>query len=670
MSMISIAKVLIIKQLYANFSCFIVYIAFNKAGMARTQEIGQSIDARMFQMIKWAKNAMPKMSRVAQNVQDRYGTIDPMLAQMGFQYEKIAVLRPGQTSETILFFTAPDTSFTDIWPQLKKLIETAPGEMEAAAERIIKRVNEGLMLKNGAREWGTVVLVMVEKSAFCLASGGSGIRASLVSDIITDASPEESESKRDKPLRSFVAGERKNARVAIYLDQIGGTGQPIATIHANVQPAAAHAPASPIGTWLKEFSASAHEKIVYYCRNPKELWHALKNAVLIAAGRIKVLLSHTSQRNRIALIALALFAIIALRSLFIAIGAQTVERVVAESLKRQTNIEALLANNKEKEALALIDNTLAFLDAAPKRLNATQKTTLDNIRLQLLKKASGVTKLSIIPDPKTVVSMEKSFTGSRAFDLQGLALAYGKLYTVNRAEKEIYELDGKERRIVVLDDIPDHAGKPVGIVSAPPGTVKIVTEEPLGILTLDSKNRDFTFDPIVLPKENSTIVAWGGFNDRLYLVDARTRTIYRYEKTSNGYDLWSPWSATGTLDLSQATAITIDGSMYVAFNDKNIVKLTQGTPTPFPIEKIRPPLERVPVIATKEDSPFIYLMDVPQRRIVIIDKTQGALIAQYMSPLFTDLRGIFPDEAAKRIYVLNGNTIYSVGPDDRNITSQ
>jgi hypothetical protein len=88
------------------------------------------------------------------------------------------------------------------------------------------------------------------------------------------------------------------------------------------------------------------------------------------------------------------------------------------------------------------------------------------------------------------------------------------------------------------------------------------------------------------------------------------------------------------------------------------------------VEGIRPPLERVTAIATKEDSPFLYLLDPPQRRVVVIMKETGALVAQYTSPLFTDLRGLFPDEAAKRIYLLNGDTVYSVGPEDESLIDQ
>ncbi len=546
------------------------------------------------------------------------------------------------------------------------------GKLENAIEQGVQRLNETVYLKRGAREWGDMAIIAIEGEQFAIASGGNvsallkmGIRAS-------DASPALSDQTREKPFAAFVAGilpERAALVIsfnAVFPDTVHPAGQQTSPSIEYVREAVV-----PHNSFIARVSESIMRgvRLIHYgTTHPKVIFEEIAQLVMRSVIGAQKLLRATTPRNKAFIAGMAILAFLALRTIFIAIGAQTVDHIVNEILERQARIEQLVAKNKEKEALELIDQSLIFIDNAPQRLNQTQKNTLENLRIRMLTSASRITKLSIIPDPQPVVSMEKSFRAGRSFDLRGLALSHGKLYTVNRAEKEIYELDGKERRIVVLKDFPPESGAPIGLISAPPGVVQIITEQPQGVLELDPTTRTFSFTRITNPHANTQPMAWAGYQNRIYLLDARSRAIYRYEKSDTGYDQWAPWTGENTLDLAQATALTVDGAIYVAFNDQYVIRLVQGNKTAFNIEKIRPPLEQITAIATKEESPMLYMLDRPQRRVIVVSKEDGALVAQYMSPAFTDLRGLFPDEAGRKIYLLDGDTIYAVGPNDKDIT--
>ena len=601
-----------------------------------------------------------------------FKTSDAFIEQ-GFTQYTATCKRPGQKTFTIVCIACPEKHFLEISMLAKKILPSMAGKLENAIEQGVQRCNETMYLKRGAREWGDMAIIAIEGEQFAIAAGGN-VSALLKIDVrASDASPALSDRTRDKPFAAFVAGilpERASLAIsfnAVYPDTSHPAGRETSAC-IEYQRETVVARISIMARYTKSITLCMHH-VRYYAANPKIVFEGMLQIVRRVVREIQKVSGNASPKNKALAAGVIILAFLALRTIFIAIGAQTVDHIITETLERQARIEQLVAKNKEKEALELIDQSLTFIENAPQRLNQTQKNALENLRMRMLISASGITKLSIIPDPQPVVSMEKSFRAGRSFDLQGLALSHGKLYTVNRAEKEIYELDGKERRIVVLKDFPPGSGAPIGLISASPGVVQIITENLQGVLELDPNTRKFSFTHITSPHANTQPAAWAAYQNRIYLLDARSRAIYRYEKTDKGYDQWSPWTGENTLDLTQATALTVDGAIYVAFNDQYVVRLVQGNKTAFNIEKIRPPLEQITAIATKEESPLLYMLDRPQRRVLVVSKEDGALVAQYMSPAFTDLRGLFPDEAGRKIYLLNGDTIYAVGPNDKDITN-
>ncbi|MEW6610454.1 MAG: hypothetical protein AB1352_02405 [Patescibacteria group bacterium] len=614
-------------------------------------------------------------------------------------------LRQGDHTASLLVCLS-HASFADrVWKQLATHFFASQGTLDAALEHAGNRVNEWSKELPSYTE--SVCALAYGPLSFALACGGENYAYLLSRGRFIEVCQSEYSVGRKKIFTEFVTGTHKEGTFLITTKKpstselaqlaralISGdkkeTHQSLDTLPTALLVSACEKKS------LKDKALQVQKTILSFplprCRNN---WRAIiapiKNTSEAGKACIPLLrkpwvstdgtaryrgfiraitglIRQSSYKKRIIIGVISLVVLISLRLIFTSIGSKNVERIIAETVRREAQIESLLKDNKEDDALSLIDATLSLLNAAPQHLSDAQTSTIKNLRTRLAQRAALINKLSLIADPKPVVSVEKSFREAHVFDLVGLALMQGKLYSVNRAEGAVYEFDGKERRIIVMTELPQGAGTPIDIIVSTPGTVMVLTKNPLGVLRLDAERREFQFIPLTLPRPTVVPIAYATFQNRLYLLDARTRAIYRFERTPQGYNLWSPWSKDDMLDLSQATTFAIDGSIYVTFTDHSIIRLEKGKRVPFALTSIQPPLQNVTAIATKEDSPYLYLLDKPQRRVVVILKKDGSLVAQYTSPLFTDLRGLYPDEAARRIYVLNGDTIYSVGPDDRSIT--
>lgn len=106
-------------------------------------------------------------------------------------------------------------------------------------------------------------------------------------------------------------------------------------------------------------------------------------------------------------------------------------------------------------------------------------------------------------------------------------------------------------------------------------------------------------------------------------------------------------------DLSGATDIAIDGSIYILFHD-HIKKFTAGNEKSFVNANLT--YSDNSKIYANNSWKYIYILDPGLKKVVILDKL-GSIKAQYTSDKFSDLKDMVIDESAKTIYLLNGNSL-------------
>ncbi len=206
--------------------------------------------------------------------------------------------------------------------------------------------------------------------------------------------------------------------------------------------------------------------------------------------------------------------------------------------------------------------------------------------------------------------------------------------------------------------------------SAVPDTIISATEEDGTIYILNDKNKVFSFNSEEGVFKDTGIGgndAWVdlvAYANRLYLLqppegDSKGQ-IVRFNKTSSGFSSGSDWISSRTSSLSNATALTIDGSLFVLKKDGQIVRFLSGAEVGWNNEAIDPPLTKATKLWTNTDSDFIYAIEPISKRIIVYNKSNGTFVVQYKSEAFSEMTDILVDETDYTIYILSGSKLYSI----------
>jgi len=251
---------------------------------------------------------------------------------------------------------------------------------------------------------------------------------------------------------------------------------------------------------------------------------------------------------------------------------------------------------------------------------------------------------------------------------------------------QVYVLDTSLNRVYhhTLDDISDTLlPPPAGEISPDIGNSGIIDmvwmaagdTRPTSDLFVLSRTGLLKFDPDWGPTDIPIVqtelwqmpVAAGSFYSNFYVLDAQANQIYRYLPTVGGYEQApETYFAPGTtVDLNGAVDIAIDGSIYVLFQSGQIKQFNSGQPVDFQITGLDIPLKNPTAIYTAPDelAQNIYIADAGNQRIVQLTK-DGQFVRQFKPRAedegsFDDLRSVYVDEIAQKVFVLNGNQLFA-----------
>ncbi len=157
------------------------------------------------------------------------------------------------------------------------------------------------------------------------------------------------------------------------------------------------------------------------------------------------------------------------------------------------------------------------------------------------------------------------------------------------------------------------------------------------------------------------------FFGNFYVLDPQANTLVRYLPTHDGYSL-PPESYFPTdlpLNLTNAVDLTIDGAIYVLYQDGRIEKYLSGQlDTEFTVTGLDKPFNNPVSIFTAPDEEvqYIYVADADNQRIVQLNK-DGSFVRQFKPRLgeavsFANVQDLFVDEIGGRMYILDSNNLY------------
>ena len=156
----------------------------------------------------------------------------------------------------------------------------------------------------------------------------------------------------------------------------------------------------------------------------------------------------------------------------------------------------------------------------------------------------------------------------------------------------------------------------------------------------------------------------GAYDGNLYLLWAKPGQISKWSAGaySNPPTDWLSAAAGNELRSRNPLGMAIDGTIHLLLVDGRITTLAAGEVQSTIALPVWPTLSSPLALFTNEANASIYLVEKADKRIIRVDKATGALQGQLKAPIgdstFDNLRNIYVDEAAAKLYVLSGKKLY------------
>ncbi|MCL5019821.1 MAG: hypothetical protein M1426_05085 [Patescibacteria group bacterium] len=169
-------------------------------------------------------------------------------------------------------------------------------------------------------------------------------------------------------------------------------------------------------------------------------------------------------------------------------------------------------------------------------------------------------------------------------------------------------------------------------------------------------NAKVIIKPGDLPKN---IGGLGVYYGNVYVLDKDGKQINKFVQTSSGFGQANYFASETSPDLSNATSIAIDGSIWILFKDGRIEKFTKGKADTFSITGLDKGFSSPSRIYTTVDFDNVYILDQGNSRIVVLDKT-GNYKAQYQADILKNASDFEVLEKDKKVYVLSSGKVYQI----------
>ncbi len=147
------------------------------------------------------------------------------------------------------------------------------------------------------------------------------------------------------------------------------------------------------------------------------------------------------------------------------------------------------------------------------------------------------------------------------------------------------------------------------------------------------------------------------YQSNMYLLD-QENGILKFTAGSSGYGK-SSYLKTKPSNIGSASAIAIDGSVWVLFKDGSLMKFTRGVAEEFKLSGLDKPLRSPTRLFTNIDTEGLYVLDPANSRIVEFDK-DGDFQTAYTADILKTAKEIEVSEKDGKILVLSGGKFWEI----------
>ncbi len=328
------------------------------------------------------------------------------------------------------------------------------------------------------------------------------------------------------------------------------------------------------------------------------------------------------------------------------------DNIVETIEQKQNQVDANLLYSNEAGAKIILEEINNLLD----KLASDETKKPEDYEGYLQKNKEQLEKIQHvvkIDDTKELANFSNINSQARALNIM---LASNKIYSGDTSQKTIYTVDLASDLITAITDLSLSALAFNNPVIDNDKNIYYINAN--SVIELKSETGELSSLNISLPDKPKKIAATAGYNNRVYALDSQNNQIYRLIKTPDGFTRRDDW-LTQKADFSQAVSLSIDGHIYVLLSKGQVLKYLKGQAQEFELEEVSPKFSNPTKIIVSPDLEFIYILEPNNKRLVIFDKT-GDFLIQYKNDNFNDLKDFTVDEINKKIYFLNGNSVYEV----------
>jgi len=182
-----------------------------------------------------------------------------------------------------------------------------------------------------------------------------------------------------------------------------------------------------------------------------------------------------------------------------------------------------------------------------------------------------------------------------------------------------------------------------------------------GIAGVSTTDKKVTPDVVKKDKEWGSLASLVSFAGNLYLLDTQKSRIWKYVSTDKGFSELREYLNPDTLpDLSRATGMAIDGSVWVGTSDGKIIRFAQGQENTFVSKGVEPGLGSFLLVYTSDAADNLYVLDRDNKRVVVLEK-DGTYLSQYAWQGSIVPTQLVVSEKLKKMLLLAEGKIYAIG---------
>lgn len=329
------------------------------------------------------------------------------------------------------------------------------------------------------------------------------------------------------------------------------------------------------------------------------------------------------------------------------------EKLQEARVKKDAAEAALIYGNLD-QARQMLRETRASVEAV--RQTTYYRPESEQL-LATLQAVEDRTELIVrVPEPARVGDFGTA-AGGRA---TGLAVVGSDLYATHPETNAIFRLASGDGAVSTVSQTSQGIGRFRAVAALPAEKMLLLATDSPGLALFDAAKGDLLKQELSsLPEGTTEIKSLATFGSRLYLLLPQAKQIFGYSKSLAGYTGGVPWLKDASVPVERASAIGVDGYIYVLLNDGKIVKLLKGSPVEFAQSALTVPLKSPSRLFVNEQLKHLYVLDSPEKRVVVYDTT-GKLTRQFVFPNAGDLTEITVGGKEETLYVLDGTSVYRV----------